>query len=304
MPKLPSYKKKTGRNVVTFPRDAISWRKLPGYINLGGTNIYIKPYKATIETIREVKIVPLVHGYDIVISYEVADITHVTTHTKYAAIDLGLNNLATLTSNDTCFEPFIVNGRPLKSINQYFNKKKASLTSLLPTGVYFSKNIGKLYTKRNHKIRDYLHKASDNIVKQLIKSGITCLIVGSNEHWKTGINIGKRNNQNFVSIPFYKFKNMLKYKCELVGIEYIETEESYTSKCSFLDMEDVCKHDVYQGNRIRRGLFRSNDGSLVNADMNGSYNILRKVAGNDVFMYNDTLDLVEGYAVSPTRVTF
>ncbi len=304
MPQLPYYKKKTGRNVVTFPKDAISWRKLPGYIHLGGTNIYIKPYKATKESIKEVKIVPLVYGYDIVISYEVADITQVALHTKYAAIDLGLNNLATLTSNDTSFEPFIVNGRPLKSINQYFNKKKAKLTTVLPNGIHFSKNIGRLYTKRNHKIRDYLHKSSDYIVKQLIKSGITCLIIGSNEHWKTGINIGKRNNQNFVSIPYYKFKLMLRYKCELAGIAYIETEESYTSKCSFLDMEDINKKDTYLGKRVKRGLFRANDNSTINADMNGSYNILRKVAGNDVFRYNDTSDLVEGYAVSPTRVTF
>lgn len=97
---------------------------------------------------------------------------------------------------------------------------------------------------------------------------------------------------------------MLKYKCGLAGIEYIETEESYTSKCSFLDMEDVCKHETYQGNRVCRGLFRSNDGSLLNADINGSYNILRKVAGNDIFVYNDISDLVEDYAVNPSRVNF
>ena len=310
MPGLPNYKKKTGRVTMTFPKDAIGVVKIPGYVTLSGTNICVKLYRANKDNIKQVKIVPLASGYDIVISYEVGEVLTITNHSKYAAIDLGLNNLATLTSNDTCFKPFIVNGRPLKSINQYFNKKKAKITSELPKNIYFSKKLGKLYTKRNHKIRDYMHKASDYIVKQLIQSGITCLIVGSNKHWKTSINIGTRNNQNFVSIPYYKFKNMLRYKCALVGIEFIEHEESYTSKCSFLDMEDICKHvdangsDCYVGKRVKRGLFRSGTNALINADMNGSYNILRKVAGDDIFVYNDISDLVEGYAVSPSRVTF
>lgn len=116
-------------------------------------------------------------------------------------------------------------------------------------------------------------------VNYLVSKGITDVVIGYNKEWKQGINIGKVNNQNFVSIPYYKLLNMLTYKCELQGIILHVTEESYTSKCSFLDSEDVCKHDKYMGKRIKRGLYRSSQGTLINADVNGALNILRKVVG-------------------------
>ena len=118
-------------------------------------------------------------------------------------------------------------------------------------------------------------------------NGIHCLVVGSNKQWKRGIKLGKKTNQNFVSIPYYKFKSMLKYKCRMYGIYYIEREESYTSKCSFIDLEDIKKHTVYRGRRIKRGLFRSSDGSLMNADTNAAYNIIRKEYGNEFFQLSD-----------------
>ena len=202
----------------------------------------------------------------------------IVTNNRYAAIDLGLNNLATISSNVT--KPFIVNGKPLKSINQYYNKTKSNLQSKLKNNEKSNKRISSLNLKRNNKINDYLHKSSTFIVNYLVSNNISTLIVGHNKEWKQNIKIGKKNNQNFVSIPHSRFKELLKYKCELEGIKYIETEESYTSKCSFLDNEEICKHTSYKGKRIKRGLFKSNDGTLINSDVNGSLNILKKVVGN------------------------
>ena len=113
----------------------------------------------------------------------------------------------------------------------------------------------------------------------LVSNNISTVVVGYNKEWKQDINLGKRNNQNFVNIPFLTLIKQLEYKCKLEGINFILTEESYTSKCSFLDNEDVCKHDTYLGERIKRGLFKSKEGKLINADLNGSLNILKKVVG-------------------------
>ena len=156
---------------------------------------------------------------------------------KYAGIDLGLNNLTTVTSNVR--KPFIINGKPCKSINQYANKKTAGLKSLLPEREYSSKQIKGIYKKRKNKIKDYLHKASTCVVNQLVSNNINTLIVGYNKEWKQDITMGKRNNQNFSEVPFYLFKEMLLYKCKLYGITMVEQEEPYTSKCSFLDYECV-----------------------------------------------------------------
>lgn len=143
----------------------------------------------------------------------------------------------------------------------------------------------------------YIHAASRFIVNKLVERGVSHLIVGKNEGWKQNIKIGTRNNQHFVSIPHSKFINQLIYKCELVGIKVTTSEESYTSKCSFLDMEPIAKHSKYQGNRVKRGLFKSSQGMRINADLNASLNILRKVVGDSVF----NRDSVERLVVSPIR---
>ena len=134
----------------------------------------------------------------------------------------------------------------------------------------------KLTLKRNNKVKDYLHKSSKAVVNHLASNRINTLIVGKNDGWKQDTNLGRRNNQNFVQIPFNVFISMLSYKCKLKGIILILQEESYTSKCSFLDGEEICKHNVYMGRRIHRGLFKTANGECVNADVNGSLNILRK----------------------------
>ena len=202
----------------------------------------------------------------------------------YAGIDIGLNNLATIGFNNG--KGLIINGRPLKSINQYYNKKKSELSSELErrNKSKNSKRLNRLTTKRNNKVKDYLHKASTMLVNQLISNNVCKVVIGKNDGWKKEINIGKRNNQNFVNIPHAVFIEMVCYKCKLNGIEVVLREESYTSKCSFIDNEPIKKHDSYAGRRVKRGLFRSENGTFINADLNGALNILRKEVGE--FNYN------------------
>lgn len=193
---------------------------------------------------------------------------------NYLGIDIGLDNLASCVSNNgSCF---IINGRPLKSINQYYNKRLAFLKSKLKDNKHTSKQIRSLTNKRNNKIKDYLHKASRILVNHVVSNGINAIIIGHNKCWKQEINIGKRNNQNFVSIPFNVFISMISYKATLEGINVKIVEESYTSKCSFLDNERICKHESYKGRRVKRGLFKTSFGRTINADINGAFNIIRK----------------------------
>jgi putative transposase len=195
-------------------------------------------------------------------------------------IDLGIDNLAALASNQPGFVPLLVNGKPLKSINHWYNKELARLKSALPAGQRTSKRIQQLTHKRNCQVNAYLHQASRRIIEFMKLMGIGTLVIGKNEGWKQGVELGKRNNQNFVQIPRARFIEMLTYKAQLAGIEVITTEESYTSKCSFLDGEAICQHEQYAGKRVKRGLFRASDGCLMNADTNGAYNIVRKVIPN------------------------
>lgn len=235
------------------------------------------PTKATESNIVEVRVLPRNNHHIVEVVYKVEDKEVKIDNNRYASVDLGINNLMTVSSNVT--KPFIINGKPLKSINQYWNKEKARLQSLLKGNRKTSKRIQSITNKRNNKVLDYLHKSTRELVNYLVSNNISTLVVGYNEEWKENINLGKRSNQNFVSIPFYTLIKQLEYKCKLDGINFILTEESYTSKCSFLDNEEVCKHEKYLGERIKRGLFKSKEGKLINADLNGSLNILKKVVG-------------------------
>ena len=273
--KIPKYLDKDSRNLLIFTSQAISKKFIKnGIIKLSNVKHVVK---TMVKVVKQVRIIHKGNHIVTEVLYEKQS-KDIVTNNRYAAIDLGLNNLATISSNVT--KPFIVNGKPLKSINQYYNKIKSNLQSKLKNNEKSNKRISSLNLKRNNKINDYLHKSSTFIVNYLVSNNISMLIVGHNKEWKQNIKIGKKNNQNFVSIPHSRFKELLKYKCELEGINYIEIEESYTSKCSFLDNEEICKHTSYKGKRVKRGLFKSNDGTLINADVNGSLNILKKVVGN------------------------
>lgn len=274
-PKLPKYLDKTkGRFVVTYTNQAISKTELKkGYIVLSKTNIRIK---TKIHDIQQVRIVPQNNIIVVEVIYKVDCKSNISDVRKYCGVDFGLDNLMSCGFSNV--RPMLINGRPLKSINWHYNKKKAELQSLLKNK-YTSKRIANLTIRRNNKINNYLHKSSRLFINYLVSNDITDVVIGYNKEWKQGINIGKVNNQNFVNIPYYKLLNMLTYKCELLGITVHITEESYTSKCSFLDNEEICKHEEYKGKRIKRGLYKSSDGRLINADVNGALNILKKVIG-------------------------
>ena len=275
-PKLPKYLDKIkGRFVVTYTNQAISKKALQnGYIELSKTNIKLK---TNVKNVKQVRIVPRNNFIVVEILYEVRSKLHNNSKETYCGIDFGLNNLITCSfQNDS---PLIMNGKPLKSINWHYNKEKSRLQSLLDNGKKTSKKIQNITLKRNNRINDYLHKTTKIFVNYLVSKKINNVVIGYNKEWKQGINIGRVNNQNFVQIPYYKLLNMLTYKCEIEGIPVIVTEESYTSKCSFLDDEDICKHEEYVGKRIKRGLYKASDGRLINADVNGALNILKKVIG-------------------------
>ena len=275
--RLPKYLEKEGKYIATFTKTAISKKYLKkGFIKLSSLSIEL-PTKGKESELVEVRILPRNNHHVVEVVYKVEEKETKMDNKRYASVDLGINNLMTISSNVT--KPFIINGRPLKSINQYWNKEKARLQSLLKDNKKTSKRIQSITLKRNNKVKDYLHKSSRKLVNFLVSNNISTLIVGYNEEWKENINLGKRNNQAFVNIPFYTLIKQLEYKCRLEGINFILTEESYTSKCSFLDNEEVCKHEKYLGERINRGLFKSKDGKLINADLNGSLNILKKVVG-------------------------
>lgn len=274
-PKLPKYLDKAkGRFVVTYTNQAISKTELKkGYIVLSKTNIRIK---TKIYDVQQVRIVPKNNVIIVEVLYKTDCKINNGNVKKYCGVDFGLNNLMSCGFSDV--RPMLINGKPLKSINWFYNKKKAELQSLLKNK-YTSNRIVNLTIRRNNKINNYLHKSSRLFINYLVSNGITDVVIGYNKEWKQGINIGRVNNQNFVNIPYYKLLNMLTYKCELLGITVHITEESYTSKCSFLDNEEICKHEKYKGKRIKRGLYKSSDGRLINADVNGALNILKKVIG-------------------------
>jgi putative transposase len=275
--KIPNYlKKDTGRFVVTYTSQAISSKEIKkGILKLSKVKSTFKTDKTDIQQVR---LISKNNHIVVEVIYNVKGVEPLADNERYASMDLGLNNLGTVGSN--VVKPFIINGKPLKSINQFYNKRVSNLKSKLTNGKKTSKRIKSLTDKRNNKIKDYLHKASTILVNQLVSNDLNTLIIGNNKGWKQDINIGKRNNQSFVQIPYSTFIKMIEYKCKLVGINVLITEESYTSKCSFLDSEDIKKQKEYKGKRIKRGLFKSSEGVLINADVNGSLNILRKVVGN------------------------
>ena len=275
---IPKYLDKLkGRFVAVYTNQAISKKELRnGIIQLSRTDFKIKT-KVDGNSINQARIVPKNSYYKVEVIYEVEEIEELEDNEKYAAIDLGVNNLATVSFNDS--KPFIINGKPLKSINQFYNKRKAELQSKLKGNRKTSNRIESITRKRNNKVKNYLHKASRYIVNHLVSTNVNTLIIGKNDNWKQEANISKKNNQNFVLIPHSQFINMLSYKCKLVGIAVIMTEESYTSKCSFIDNEEMKHNEVYKGKRVKRGLFRTNKGKFINADLNGSLNIMRKVIG-------------------------
>ena len=298
-PKLPNYNK--GMNIVTFENQALLTNKLPDkHIRLVRTDI-ILDLSMYDGDIREVHIIPKNNHFIIKAIFKQTIKQEDLSHDTVASIDIGVNNLAAITTNQVHIRHILINGRPLKSINQFYNKTKAKLQSKLPKRQKSSKRISLLTDKRNNKIQDYIHKASRYIVNWLIKNKIGTLVIGKNKEWKQEINIGSKNNQSFTMIPHARFIDLIIYKFESVGGIVKLVNEAYTSKCSSLDLEPICKQTEYKGKRIKRGLFRTNNGVMINADINGSLNILRKAVGNDFI--SDSIESQQWAKQSPNKIT-
>ncbi|NEQ35476.1 MAG: IS200/IS605 family element transposase accessory protein TnpB [Okeania sp. SIO3I5] len=301
-PKIPQYKDtKKGRNLLVYTIQAISKVALRrGRIKLSGTAIEFATQVA--ETVAEVRIVPKCDFYVIEVIYEKSE-QFLTPTEKIAAVDLGVDNLMAVTSNQPEFIPLLINGRPLKSINQFYNKRVAQLKSLLKGTSKSSRRISRLTRCRLHKIDNYLHRASRYLVNLLVELEITTLVIGKNQGWKQRVNLGKVNNQSFVTIPHSRLIDMITYKCQLVGIKVILQEESYTSAANFLNEDPIpvygktSEKPQFSGKRIRRGLYRTDGGILCQSDVNGSYNILRKAFPNAFNRYG-----IERCVVHPRRI--
>lgn len=239
--------------------------------------------------IRQISVTPTLGGIKMNIMYEQNTLcVDEDIETKnWASIDLGIDNLMTVTSNIT--KPFIVSGKPLKSINRFFNKKIAKEKSSLMKNnkQYNSRRTNTLYTKRANKIYNEMHKISSAFVEYTLQSGIDTVIIGYNQGWKDKVQMGKKTNQKFVSIPYARLIQYLQYKLENYGIKVVIQEESFTSKCSYFDNEPIKNNLTYKGIRTNRGLFKTGSGVLINADVNGSLNIARKYLFNSKNVVND-----------------
>lgn len=308
-PKLPGYKDKTkGRNIVIFTSQQ---RKIKnGIYRFPKSDVSFalkdkRGIQVNEKNLRQVRIVPNTGVYTLEAVYRIEDAEINGARQRIMGIDLGLNNLVTITSN-VGETPIVVNGRSIKSVNKYYNKKLAALksTAMHINKAYSTNRIQKLHLDRNNKIKDLIHKASKKVVDIAVCKSIDTIVIGQNKHWKKDINIGKVNNQKFVQIPFSMLIEQLEYKANKAGIAVIVSEESYTSKASFVDGDKIPvysrgsgdKH-IFSGKRITRGLYKTKSGRLVNADVNGSYNIIKKVVPNAFLSHG-----IEDCGFNPVRV--
>jgi putative transposase len=303
-PQLPKYKHKTnGRNLLTYTDQAVSKKGLKkGLIQLSRLPISIQTKQAHIDQVR---IVPRHSFYVVEVVYEREVQQSNVNPDLCAGIDLGVNNLAAIASNKPGFIPRIMYGRRIKAWNQWYNKRKAKLQKK-PGTTGKTRQMERITNKRTRRINHALHTASRQIIDLLVEEGIGTLIIGKNAEWKQGVNRGEQNNQIFVQIPHARFIEMLTYKAQLVGIQIILTEESYTSKASFLDLDPIPVYDpkdttehTFSGKRVKRGLYRSSGKRYINADVNGAYNIIRK-GKPDAF--DEAKGVADAFVVHPVRM--
>ena len=285
--RIPKYKDKNGYNVVTFPKITISKQiEFDENKQLYTYTLCKRNYNLKIQSTKSnLKMVKFVYDEENDLikcfkTYEIEQPKLKKDNSRYFSIDPGLNNIVSI-YNNIGIRPLLYNGRPIKSINQYYNKINAKLRSELPDNIKSSKRLKQLSFKRNNKIDYEMHKISTHIINEAVKNNISKIFIGHNIGWKNEINLGRRNNQNFVNVPHTKLFNQLLYKGLLNGIEVIFTEESYTSKASFFDKDELpiygeSDNHKFSGRRIKRGLYKDSKGNIWNADLNGAANIMRK----------------------------
>ena len=289
--KLPNYLSKDGFTTLVI-----------GFVRLNGNKLVIpfsqsykkthKPIEITIppilvdKKIKEIRIIPKNHARFFEIQYTyVAETVQRNLNIKNAlALDLGINNLISGVTNEG--KTFIIDGKKLKSINQWYNKENSRLQSIKDKQKFGKANTNQQKTitkKRNNRVNDYISKAAKKVINYCIENNIGTLVVGYNVTFQQNSNVGKVNNQNFVNIPYGLLRSKLEYLCELNNINYVEQEESYTSKASFFDKDEIPVYNsdnpksyTFSGKRVKRGLYKSSTSYTYNADINGALNILRK----------------------------
>ena len=299
--KLPNYLAKDGFTtlVIGFVRLKDDMLIVPYSNSFKKTHQEVKvklPSVLKDKKIKEIRIIPKQHSryFEIQYTYEVKEIQRELNKENVLGIDLGIDNLCTCVTNTGA--SFIIDGRKLKSINQYYNKINAKLQSIKDKQKIERTTLRqkRITRKRNNRINDYLSKAARTIVNYCLNNDIGKLVLGYNEDFQRNSNIGSINNQNFVNIPYGKLRDKLIYLCKLYGIEFKLQEESYTSKASFFDGDEIPIYDkenlqeyIFSGKRIKRGLYQTSTGKLINADCNGALNILRKSKVVDLsILYN------------------
>jgi IS605 OrfB family transposase len=255
------------------------------------------------ESVQEIRIIPQQKAtfFKMEVVYEAKEQDLNLNQNNVLSIDIGLSNLATCydVSNNRAF---IMDGKKLKSINYYWNKQNAKLQGIKDKQniKWYTKHQFLLKRKRENRVKDVMRKTAKYILDYCIEHNIGTIVVGHNKGWKQEVNMGKRNNQNFVQVPFGYLMSILESKCQEYGVRCLETQESHTSKCSAIDNEQVKHHDEYLGKRVKRGLFKSKDGFLINADLNGAINIARKSKVTAI-QFN-TVEQIKGVVAFPKRI--
>ncbi|WP_082797541.1 RNA-guided endonuclease InsQ/TnpB family protein [Neobacillus drentensis] len=305
-PKIPKYSRAKEKEVLFTNQDCViknnkflKFPKTKQQLNIGKLGL-------SNGKLKQVRVIPKYNQYVVELVMDVpSEPIEKEDNGRYMSIDLGNDNLATIVTN-TGRKPTLIKGKSVKSINQYYNKMKAYFLGIIRhgkqtnEGPFTTKRLEHLHQNRFLKIKDVFHKASNIVVKLALEENIHTIIIGQNKGWKQEVNIGKRNNQTFVHIPHRLFIEMVKYKAEQQGIQVYVSEESYTSKASFLDGDEIPTYGennekkIFSGRRIKRGLYRSKHGLLINADVNGAANIMKKAVcrlKKDSFFNIETINL-------------
>jgi len=295
-PKLPKYLKKNGKNIVIFTnqncKQENDYIKMPTCFNKYELNTSIGNNK-----LQQVRILPRNKYFVLEVVYNMPKHQLKQDNNKYVSIDIGLDNLATITNNCN-ITPIIINGRKLKSINKYYNKQLSYYREIAKrmNDLNWTNKMNRLTIKRNNMITDMIHKASKSVIDYTLSCGANTIIIGNNKDWKRESSMSKKVNQSFVGIPHQLFIEKIQYKAENVELRVIITEESYTSGTSFLDNEEPIKENYNKSRRVKRGLFVSNTGRKINSDVNGSLQIMKKVFPN-VIDHG-----IEDFGLNPIRV--
>jgi putative transposase len=260
--------------------------------------LHVKTRLSDDTDLREVRIIPKETGYIVEVVFVKVLNQLVLDKRRVVGIDLGLVNLVTMINN-IGLKPIIIKGGAVKSINQYYNKEQAKLSRIddqQNNREKYGTKMLRLTNRRNRMIHDRFHKISRKIVNYCVENNIGTIVIGYNEGWKREIALRKNTNQNFVTIPFHKLLHKIKYKAEEIGLTILKVDESYTSKYSFLDNEPIKKLPFYQGKRINSSMYCASGGTIIHADVNGAYNILKKALPKAI-----SANGIEAVGLQPTR---